>query len=343
MFKKKIAALLLTLLIYAPFASSNEVALNPDHPQQYVVVKGDTLWDISARFLRDPWLWPEVWHVNQQIANPHLIFPGDLISLVYIDGRPRLQVTRGAGGDEKLSPRIREMDLDQAIPAIPLNAINQFLSRPRLVDDETLQKAPYIASIVDRRVMAGIGDKIYVRGFEGQIGQSWVMVRKGDAYIDPDTGELLGYEAIYLGDARVNSAGETSILTVTKSEKEALMADRLLPSEDRTIVTSYQPHPPKQTIDGKIIAVFNGVQYIGQYNIVAINRGTNHGLDEGTVLAIYQKGATVPDPVNKGQKITLPDERAGEMMVFRTHEKMSYALILRAFKEMQVLDLVRNP
>ena len=345
MFKKKIAAALIALFFFTPLMAE-DVALNPDHPDQYVVVKGDTLWDISAKFLRDPWLWPEIWHVNQQIANPHLIYPGDTISLVYIDGKPRLQVTRGAGGGEgKLVPKVREMPIEEAIPTIPLDAINQFLSQPRVVDKDALKSMPYVVAIADDRVMAGTNDKIYGKGIKKDGVDGYTLFRIGDPFVDPDSKEkeIIGYEAIYLGDAKVDEVGETSTLMITKSVRETQIGDYLLPSEDRVVQTDFQPHPPAQKVDGRIIHVYNGVKFIGQYSIVAINRGSNHGLDEGAVLAVYQTGKMVDDPRNKGQQVQLPDERAGEVLVFRTFPKMSFALVMRATKEMALLDMVRQP
>lgn len=345
MFKKKIAAALIALFFFTPLMA-DEVALNPDHPEQYVVVKGDTLWDISATFLKDPWLWPEIWYVNQQIANPHLIYPGDVISLVYIDGKPRLQVTRGEGGGEgKLVPKVREVPLDQAIPTIPLDAINQFLSQPRIVDEEMLKTMPYVVSIAEGRVMAGTDDKIYGKGTDPNGPDGYTLFKKGDAFIDPDSkdGEIIGYEAIYLGDAKITKKGDPATLIITDSVRETSVGNYLLPAEDRVVQTDYQPHPPAQDVNGRIIHVYNGVKYIGQYSIIALNRGSNHGLDEGTVLAVYQEGAMVDDPRNEGEKVQLPDERAGEVLVFRTYPKVSFALVMRATREMRVLDMVRTP
>lgn len=341
MFTKNIAAFMLLLLMaLSPVVQAADVELVPGHPDVYVVVRGDTLWDISARFLQQPWLWPEIWHVNQQIANPHLIYPGDLISLVYIDGVPRLVLSRG---DERLSPRIREEALDQSIPPIPLHAINQFLSRPRLIDDDMISKAPYIISIVDNRVLAGEGDIIYVRRSKGRVGDSFVTMRKGRSYVNPENNEHLGYEAVYLGQSKITVPAETTVMRIVESEREIQVGDFMLPMEDGAISTNYQPQVPDRPVDGQIISVFDGTHYIGQYSIVALNRGSDHGLVEGSVLAIYQKGLTVPDPGNPGAKIQLPDAREGELMVFKTHPKLSYALVLRAFKDLRVYDMVRNP
>ncbi len=342
MIRKIIAAALITLLLSFPVLAE-DIELKPDHPDTYVVVKGDTLWDISSTFLQDPWLWPEIWHVNTQIANPHLIFPGDILTLVYIDGKPQLQLTRG--GDGKLSPRIREIPLEDAIPTIPLDAIQQFLSRPRVVDKDTLEKAPYIVAIEGKKVMAGSGNKVYVRRLPKDSFKGQVVFRKGDAYKDPDTQKILGYEAIYVADSTVVAHADPSTVLINTSEIECIAGDRLLPSEERVLATNYVPRPPKSMVEGKIISVYKGVGIIGQYNIVAINLGENDGMEEGTVLAIYRQGETVKDKFSGkwNEKIKLPDVRAGELMVFRTFKDMSFGLIMRAEQDMALLDTVKNP
>ncbi len=342
MIRKTIAAALITLLLSFPVLAE-DVELKPDHPETYVVVKGDTLWDISSTFLQDPWLWPEIWHVNTQIANPHLIFPGDILTLVYIDGKPRLQLTRG--GDSKLSPRIREVPLEDAIPTIPLDAIKYFLSRPRVVEEDTLEKAPYIVAMEDKREIAGSGDKVYVRRLPKDSYKGQIVFRKGDAYKDPDTRKTLGYEAIYVADSTVVVRGDPSTVLINTSEIECLKGDRLLPSEERALATHYVPRPPKNQVEGKIISVYKGVSIIGQYNIVAINLGENDGMEEGTVLAIYRQGDTVKDKFSGkwNEKIKLPDVRAGELMVFRAFKNMSFGLVMRAERDMALFDTVKNP
>ena len=342
MIRKTIAAALITLLVSLP-VWAQDVELKSDHPETYVVVKGDTLWDISSTFLRDPWLWPEIWHVNTQIENPHLIYPGDILTLVYIDGKPRLQLTRG--GDYKLSPRIREIPLEDAIPAIPLDAIQHFLSRPRAVDKDTLEKAPYILAIEDKKVMAGSGDKVFVRRLPKASSKGQVVFRKGDPYIDPDTKEVLGYEAIYVADSTIVVHGDPATVLISTSEMESLAGDRLLPTEERVLATNYVPRPPEREVEGKIISVYKGVSIIGQYNIVAINLGENDGMKEGTVLAVYRAGETVKDKYSGewNDEVKLPDVRAGELMVFKTFKNMSFGLIMRAERDMALLDTVKNP
>ena len=185
------------------------------HPDRYVVVKGDTLWDISERFLDNPWLWPEVWHVNPQIENPHLIYPGDIITLVYIDGKPQLRIQRGKG-TFKLSPQARVERLDKAIPTIPVDAIQQFLSQPLVADQSTLMDAAYVVSSADEHLIVGMGDRIYVRGIAEEDGNRHHIFRPGGPYVDPETKEILGYEAMYLGDGTVDKFGDPSTLTLTR-------------------------------------------------------------------------------------------------------------------------------
>ena len=192
------AALLTSSLIAA------DVVLNPEHPDRYVVVKGDTLWDISTMFLRDPWLWPEIWYVNPQIENPHLIYPGDILTLVYVDGKPQLQMTRGYP-TVALSPQVREESLDKAIPTIPLDAIQQFLTRAIVVGEGELEVAPYVVQSAGEHVVTGVGDRVYIRGIEDKSYPVYDIYKPGGPYIDPDTKELLGYKALFVGRARSKS------------------------------------------------------------------------------------------------------------------------------------------
>ncbi len=342
MIKTKIATLVLLASFFVNIPlHAKEIALNPDHPEQYVVQKGDTLWDISNMFLRDPWLWPEIWHVNTQIANPHLIFPGDLLKLVYIDGKPQIMVERGKTGlDQKLSPKTRVISLEDAIPTIPLSAIQQFLSKPRVVDNKTLDDAPKVVAIEEKRVIAGLHDKIYATGLTNKSIKGYSLFRKGRPYIDPDTKAQLGFEAIYLGEAKVLDFDSTSTLNITASTRETLKRDRLLPAEERELLPYYSPHAPKSDVNGKIMSVFDGLTQIGQFQIITINVGSNKGIDDGTILGIYRKGETIKDD---NQEITLPDQKSGELMVFRTYPLMSIAIVMKANRDMSTRDIIKNP
>ncbi|RYZ82094.1 MAG: LysM peptidoglycan-binding domain-containing protein, partial [Moraxellaceae bacterium] len=329
-----------------------ESLLKPGHPDEYTVKKGDTLWDISSTFLSSPWKWPEIWHANPQIENPHLIYPGDLIHLVYIDGQARLTSERtlkllpGSGGvnaTEKLSPQVRVVQHDDAITTIPLDRIDSFLSRSRVVDNEkVLNAAPYILAGPQKRIVTGAGDEAYARGNFKDL-TNFGVYRKGEIFYDPQTREVLGLHALGVGSVSIKALkGDIATLNVVRASEEIRVGDNLLPSEDRTTSSTFYPSGPDTDITGSIIAVEGGVQQVGKYNVVMINRGDREGLKVGNVLAIYKKGEVVVDRVNGG-KVALPDERAGLLMVFRTFKKMSFALVLEADRPLTIGDSLQNP
>ncbi len=340
----KILGLIFAALLTAP-ALAEEIALNPSHPDSYVVVKGDTLWDISGRFLREPWLWPEIWQVNPQIENPHLIYPGDLISLVYVDGQPQLRLQRGGHPTIKLSPTAREERLDRAIPTIPIDAIKQFLTQPQVVEVGELDKAPYVVESADEHLVVGAGDRIYVRGISDSSTSRYSVYHPGDELVDPDTKEVLGLQAIFLGDATVQQFGDPTTMFLERTTREIGIGDRLKPSSGDDIQASFQPHPPATETNGRIIAVHDGVAQIGRYQVVVINRGAREGVDVGTVLRILQAGDEVKDTVTPAPNdmVTLPNEKAGTLMLFRIFDKVSYGLVMEATRPIHVLDVVTNP
>jgi hypothetical protein len=336
-------ALALALLATAVYA--DQVVLKDGHPDRYVVVKGDTLWDISERFLESPWLWPEIWYVNPQIDNPHLIYPGDVITLVYVDGKPQLRVQRGKG-TFKLSPRARSERLDKAIPTIPIDAIQQFLTQPLVAEKDQLENAPYVVSSADEHLIVGAGDRVYVRGIEADQGARYQVYRPGDAYIDPDSGEVLGYEALYLGDGNAEKFGDPSTLRLVRSNREINIGDRVMPMSQEDVYAYFTPHPPTSDVVGRIISVVDGVTQIGQYQVVVINKGNREGIDVGTVFEIQRAGELIVDQVStdrKDKQVQLPDEKSGLLMVFRTFDKVSFALILKATSALHVGDRVRSP
>ncbi|MGD2074543.1 MAG: LysM peptidoglycan-binding domain-containing protein [Gammaproteobacteria bacterium] len=342
MSRLKSLALALALLATAVYAE--QVVLKDDHPDRYVVVEGDTLWDISDRFLEKPWLWPEIWYVNPQVENPHLIYPGDILTLVYVDGRPQVRARRGKG-TYKLSPRIRTERLDKAIPTIPIDAIQQFLTQPLVVDKDTLENAPYVVSSADEHLIVGAGDRAYVRGIDADQGTRYHVYRPGDAYVDPDTGEVLGYEALYLGEGNAERFADPSTLQLIRTTREINIGDRVMPATHEDVHAYFMPHAPDGDIEGRIISVVDGVSQIGQYQVVVINRGEREGIDVGTVFAVSQAGAVIPDQVSKERNasVRLPDERAGLLMVFRTFEKVSFGLIMKATSALHVGDKIAKP
>jgi hypothetical protein len=330
-------------LLMSASVLANEVALNPDHPDRYVVVKGDTLWDISAKFLKYPWHWPEIWQVNPQVENPHLIYPGDELTLVYRDGRPVLELNRGQQ-TYKLSPEMREIRVDEAIHTIPLSIIRPFLTKPRVVGAEVLDAAPYVVATSDERLLSGAGDVVYAKGIVDPQQNEFNVFRGGKVYFDPNTGEELGVEAIYTGDAMVKEPGEISTLGLTYTNREVMVGERLLPVEDEDFELNFIPRAPSQPMEGMIISVFDGVSQVGQYQIIVLNLGTRDGLESGHVLSVYKAGKTIRDAVSEDRKamVTLPDEHAGEALVFKLYEKVSYAIVMKATTSMHLFDKVRS-
>ncbi|WP_066054992.1 LysM peptidoglycan-binding domain-containing protein [Halioglobus sp. HI00S01] len=325
-------------------------------PDEYVVEAGDTLWEISSLYLSDPWLWPEIWHGNPHVANPHLIFPGDIIYIGYEDGRAVLLSRRGArlspgNGSTRLSPTMRVADLDLAIPAIDLTEIGPFLQNNRVAEDSEARGAPYVVHGNQGNIISGPGDSVYVRG-EGEIADgAFGIYRQGNVYRDPYTGEVLGSELSSVGNGLVRAGSRNSSenvdgivkLDITRVNEEVRIGDRVLPIEEGRLRSRFQPTSPSQEItDGAMISVVGGVTQIGPMDIVVVNKGLREGVSIGSVMAIEKTGATVSDPLT-GDALKLPDERAGLLMVFEAFEKMSYALVLKASRPLAVLDKVSNP
>ena len=348
--------------------SANRRATGPlqlaaDAPSTYIVVKGDTLWDISGRFLKEPWRWPEIWNMNrEQIKNPHWIYPGDVIYMSFdANGNPRLSMTSGVGGtgdDARLQPKIRVDTLSQAIPSIPSKVIAPFLSLPLVIEEGALANAPRIIAAEDGRVVIGAGNIAYALGLQQSQGVKWQIYRPGKVLKSAE-GEVLGFEANYLGEAKVVRFGESSTIEILRSTQEILRGDRLTPTMD-TAVPSYSPRSPAMFVSGSVISFLNGVDTGAQYSIVALNLGKREGMEVGHVLATLRKGATVSavDPIGQADKWTsttsdgttqssgtvkLPDERNGLVFVFRVFEKVSYALVMSTRRPLQLGDLVQTP
>ena len=290
------------------------VELNEDVPETYIVKKGDTLWGISGMYLQEPWLWPELWDVNPQIDNPHLIYPGDELYIVWVDGQPRLRLRRGR--DVKLQPNMRVSPLDLAIPIIPLDEIGAFLLSHRILGADALNNSAYVVAGDQGHLLSAPGDRIYGRGPFPDGERAYGIYRPGDTYYDPITNELLGYQAQDIGNARLlsSNADEVTELEVTRITEEVRITDRLLPMEERILDASFVPRAPETTIeDGYMIAVDGGVTQIGTTSIVVLNRGKRDGLEVGHVLAVYQTGELVFDKVAQ-ENVRLPDVRAGLAM-----------------------------
>jgi len=334
--------------------------INPNAPKSYVVKRGDTLWGISSMFLRDPWLWPEVWYINPQVANPHLIYPGDTLSLAYgADGRPQIRLTQGGSG-ARLDPRLRTDPIDGAIPTIPYQSIAAFLSRPSLLTPEQVKESPYVLAFRDKHEVAGSGNELYIRNLNNAANNArFSIVHVGDPLRDPDDGKVIGYQGIYTGTALVSKKdGEVTKAVLVDSARETLRGDKVMPS-DNDVPLNFQPMAPRGNVSGQIIAVVDGTDLIGQYQIVAINRGSRDGIGNGTVLAVDQQGEKVRDVYGHGKasltrgvqdvgtsfahKVQLPNERIATLLVFKTFHRMSYGLVLGASDTIALHDIVRNP
>lgn len=334
--------LLLISLLFSGWLQA-AVELNDDVPETYIVKKGDTLWGISGMYLQEPWRWPELWDVNPQINNPHLIYPGDELYLVWIDGQPRLRMRRGR--NVKLTPNMRVSQLDLAIPIIPLDEIGAFLLRHRILEADALNSAAYIVAGSQSHLLSVPGDTVYGRGNFPDDERAYGIFRPGNAYSDPVTGEVLGYQAQDIGNAKLmsNNTDDVTELEITRITEEVRISDRLLPMEERIIDATFHPRAPEVELeDAFMIAVDGGVNQIGAMDIVVINRGKRDGLEIGHVLAVYQSGELVFDKVAQNN-VQLPDVRAGLAMVFEAFEKASYALVLKSNRPLKIMDKVKNP
>jgi hypothetical protein len=332
--------------------SGNAVALAKDAPDKHVVVRGDTLWDISAKFLATPWKWPEVWQMNrEQIRNPHLIYPGDVVYLDKSGANPRLRLGKAVGngevvafGPNKLEPLIRSEPIDRApIPTISSQAIEAFLNRPLIVEENGLNSAPRIIGGSEARLYLSSGDKVYVRGFAkpADIGSDWHIYRPAKPLLDPDTRKPLAYEAIYVGSAKFEKAGDPATMRVTGMQEEIGEGDRLVLAE-RAKTFNYSPKPPDKAVTGKILSIYKGVSQAGKNSVIAMSTGKADGVDVGTVLVIRQVGRQVTDR-QTSEKLRLPDESIGHVLIFRTFDKISYGLIMDSSGFPVVGDKVTNP
>lgn len=336
------------LVLVTPWVLA-QVTLKEGSPEVYYVKSGDTLWDISNTFLDDPWLWPEVWHLNPQINNPHLIYPGDKLSLVTIDGKTKIMVTdrrkdvKLSPGTTKLKPTIRTEKAKVAIPTIPLDAIDAFLTKNRVVDLSAFENAPYVIAGADGRIITTSGDKIYARGQFAGVNSGYGIYRKGRVFVDPVTEEPLGIQAISVAESKVIALNkDIATITLNKMSQEVRIGDYLLPEDVRTIQAAFSPKAPSKDINAQILMVENGVTQVGVLDVVAINAGSRDGLAEGDILAVSKQGAVVRDEKVK-ELVRLPDVQAGLLIIFRAFDKMAYGLVLKADRALHVGDAVRNP
>jgi hypothetical protein len=329
------------------------VPLAPGHPDEYTVQAGDTLWDIASTFLKDPWYWPEVWFINPQVENPHLIYPGDILGLVTIEGRQRITNVRAS--TYRMSPQARVTPLTDSITSIPYEQIAAFLSKGLVLEKDQIVALPYILAVRGDHMVGAAGNEIYVRGGQGPspTGTRFSVVKIGDELIDPDDGKVVGFQGIYVGEGAVVRSGDPETVALRETTREAKEGDRLLP-ETVDIPLNFFPKAPDIDVNGRIISVIGGVALIGQYQVVVMNRGARNGLAPGDVLTVFQTGMEVRDRYTGsamysskslfgGKKVNLPDEAAGTIMVFKVYDRIAYGLVMEATSDIHILDAVRNP
>ena len=307
---------IITLLVLSCLSlniNADEITLQKNHPDRYTVVKGDTLWGISGKFLKDPWQWPKVWKMNRaEIKNPHRIYPGDVVVLDTSSGSPQLKVLHET---ITLQPGIREEALEaEAIPTIAPSIIDPFLTQPLLIENGKLDSAPRIVSGPDSRVILSPGTRVYVNEIKESQGSHWSIFRSGEQLTDPDTKEVLGTEAIYLGDVNISRYGAPASGEIVRAKEEIFTKDRLVASPDE-FKSSYVPHAPETQINGRIMRIYGGVAEAGPNMVVSINRGKNDGLEEGHVLAISRYGRVIKDPEYKdsSNKVVSEEKKLKEL------------------------------
>ena len=372
-------------------AAAQDVSLRDGHPDEYIVVEGDTLWDISGRFLDHPWQWPAIWHANQQIENPHLIYPGDRVSLVYIDGQPRLIVDRGKP-TVRLSRGARATSR-QPIPPIAHSDIDGLIRNMRLVESqEALDALPYVVANAERRVNAAVEDNAYVRNINGEVGEFFAVVRLGSVYYRKDGevrravepgyglhapyakewhptwweragnlkpqnyGEVVGFELYQVAVGMLAKKGDPAILTIGSAQDTVREGDFVVPLDDIGYESEYQPRAMASVPEGmRVLGVQGDNRLVGHLKMVSISGGSRQGVQPGHVFSTFREGDRIRDRVKypagsladartwNGDKVTLPDEFGGHIMVFRVFDEVSYALIMDGQRPVREFDVLKHP
>lgn len=391
---KKVLAVAAGLTVMAAVLAA-EVELRDGHPDVYVVQKGDTLWDISARFLKQPWLWPEIWHANPQIQNPHLIYPGDRLTLEYVEGKPAL-VSNRPRGNGKLSPHARAESLDTAVSAVPLSEVEPFLKHMRMLDANEAKNLPYVVAVEENQLLSAAGETVYVRGLQAEPGSRVVILRPTVIYRDVPAhfpwksskksvkvedwtaetdnsiagywrritverlynrnSELLGYEALEIGQAEVLRSGDPATLLVRYSDVEVKRGDLVVAGAALPYDLSFNPHPPKSVPENmRVVASTETVMRVGPHQVVALSRGARDGVENGQVYSVFHPGDRIRDKVEypendvraffkpKATKVQLPDEYVAHVMVFRTFDKVSYGLVMEGIRPVALYDRLQGP
>jgi LysM repeat protein len=325
--------------------------LNPSAPKSYVVQRGDTLWGLANKFLKDPWLWPEIWYVNPEVSNPHRIYPGDTLRLAMgKNGTEQLQVVHSSGSATRLEPLLRSTELEAPIANIPYSTIAAFLSRPGVLTKQQVEAAPYVLALRDRHLIAGTDNTVYVRKLSAALGEHFSVMHVGDKLKDPDNGKMLGYLANYDGSAVVTRAGNPASALITDAAREIVAGDVLVP-ETGGSVADIVPHVPAGEVHARVVSIVNGVLLAGQYQVVAINRGSQQGIEPGHVLRVNESGDTVRDQCATvtglgtctAHQVKLPLESAGTLLMFRVFDHISYGLVLAETNPIADGDQVVRP
>jgi hypothetical protein len=341
--------LLLFCFLLSPI--NHALSLREDSPKRYVVQPGDSLWSISNRYLKYPWEWKTLWHANPSIKNPKRLYPGAVLVLDYYQNTPYIRVL--SNGTIKLSPHARPTPLTAAVPTIPLEDIKPFLNESLILDEDVLSRAPYVVAYVGEHMLGDQGVEVYVKGLHpsrelptgGTIAYS--LFRSGKNYIDPDSGKLLGYKATLVGYGELIAGGDPATVLLTSINSGIQKEDKVLINNSPEFEFYYEPATPTTKVSGYIIEMpdnmplGNSQSAIG--GVAVINIGAENGLKAGDVLGIFKKGRDVKDPKNLLIPIELPPERIGEVMVFRTFTKTSFALIVRSIRPVYLNDIVTNP
>jgi hypothetical protein len=347
---------------------SMSVPIAADAPERYVVKRGDTLWDISAMYLEDPWYWPEIWYVNPSIANPHLIYPGDVLYFSYVDGKPRVSLERT--DTARLSPEVRSSPLDGAIRAIPYDVLMNFAGRPSLLEKDQVKQAPYVVGMRDRHLVGTELNEVYGRGLvKPAPGSRYSVINVGEELRDPDDGDLLGYMGHFagVGEVLANTGavvpGKESIFDMKREEelahlrlsevsREVMQGDKLFPAAVEVGEDFVISLPKDEQVLGQVVAIVDGVHVGGKYQVVAINRGKKHGLQPGNALGVFHRGEQIRDRYDRTNwsawtanydKVRLPDERSATIMVFKVYGRMSYGLVMESSQVVRRGDFIAHP
>ncbi len=342
-----------TLLMTTAYANNPAPTIKADAPNRYIVKKGDTLWDISGRYLESPWRWKEIWATNKQIKNPNLIYPNDILILCVIQGQTLVGIDTGEGcaGIEKqltgnVVSAVTVTSVANSIPAIPLTAIQHWLDRSTIVRPEDFNSTPYILASKNRNLITASGDKVYAKGVPLIVGQRYGVYREGEKYVEPKTQKVIGLEVVQVASGMVTDVAENGVSSLQLSEsygKEVREGDRVFVELNNVIPPVFYPAPAQVSRGGMIVRVMDSITSAARGSVVAINLGTAQGAKPGDVLTVYQKGPLVRDTIDNDNSVRLPSEESGMVMVFNSFDDISYAYVLSSELPLNVGDQLLPP